>query len=459
MELIYNGESKYTIPSNITEIKEENFYFSELKEITVPGNVKKIGARAFSFSVKLKKVIIEPGVEEIGESAFENCDELETVVLPESVTSIGANAFFSCEKLKKINLPKSLEILNEGTFFGCEGLEKIDLPDTLKELGSNLFFDCESLKEITIPASVTKIPEGVFVNCKSLASAVIPDSVRQLEISAFASCENLPELNIPKNAEFYASAKNYTDTVDRSKKLTCINIHPQNPYYTSIDGVVYSKDKSTLLGWPMAKAGEFTVPEEVVSIGEMAFTGAINLTKINIGKNVKNIGDKAFYNVKSLEEINVDKNNRSYVSEDGVLYNKDMSVLIAYPNMKKDEIFTVPETVQYLVNNFEGSENLKKICLSKNTEQILGIFENCKNLTDFEVARDNSVFAGEDGVLFSKDKTVIIQYPQSKEDECYTIPDTVTNIKEKAFFGAKLLKDFKISKHALTRAMKIKSLK
>lgn len=457
MEIIYNGESRFTIPTNATEIKEENFYFSELKELTVPGNIRKIGARAFAFSVKMKKAVIEEGVEEIGESAFENCDSLETVVLPESIKTIHPNAFFSCEKLKKINIPKSLTCLPDGMFFGCEGLEKIEIPENVKELGENLFYDCESLKSVNMPY-VAKIPVGLFVNCRSLEKAVIPESVTDLEISAFAGCSRLKKINIPKNAKLTTSVKAGAKKVEICSNLTDINVHPENPYYSSCDGVVYSKDGSVLLGMPMSREGEFTVPEKVKEIGPCAFFNAYKLTKIIIGKNVRKIGVRAFAENDSLKEIEVSPKNSSFASRDGVLFTKDMTQILAYPNQKADEIYVIPDEVKILENQFEGSENLKKLVLGKHVETIFGYFEKCRSLEEFEVCPENQKFASDEGVLLNKEKNKIIQYPQGRKDECFALKSNIIGISEKAFFGTKYLKDVKLAKSSFTRFLKLGNL-
>ena len=458
MNLIYKGETKFAIPTNINEINDEAFYFSELKEIIIPGNVKKIGARAFSFSVHLKKAIIENGVEEIGESAFENCDSLEEVVIPESVRVIKANAFFSCEKLKKINLPKGLEKLCDGLFFGCEGLEKIIIPSAVKEIEENVFFDCESLKTVSLPCGITKIPAGLFVNCKKLENAAIPETVKEIDLSAFASCQSITEINVPKNAKFVVSVQRYSDAVDKCINLKAINIDPENPYYSSIDGIVYSKDGSTLLGCPMAVKGEFTVPEKVTAIGPYAFFQT-NIEKINIGKKVKEIGKKAFGNCPCLKEISVEKENKNYSSAEGVLFDKEQKILLAYPNMKEGEIYSLPDTVTVLEEKFTGSPNLKKIILGTGLETIKGNFDMCRNLKEIEVREENMFFSAKEGVLFSKDMTELVQYPQAKEDESYLLPPTVSKMTAAAFMGTNSLKEFRVSKQALTKALTFRAAK
>jgi hypothetical protein len=155
-----------------------------------------------------------------------------------------------------------------------------------------------------------------------------------------------------------------------------------------------------------------TIPADVTSIGEQAFTACNNLTSVTIPEKVTNIGEMAFANCRSLTAINVSENNMAYASESGVLFDKAKSVLFQYPSGKQDATYTIPQSV---------------------TDIRFGAFLVCHSLTAIHVSEDNISYASENGVLFNKAKTVLIQYPTRKPDADYAIPNGVTDIGYGAF--------------------------
>jgi predicted lipoprotein with Yx(FWY)xxD motif len=152
--------------------------------------------------------------------------------------------------------------------------------------------------------------------------------------------------------------------------------------------------------------------EGVASIPVSAFYNCTNLTNVTIGNSVTDIRYGAFPGCTSLTAFNVDAGNSVYSSQDGVLYNKDKTTLIQYPAGKTDASFTIPNSV----TSIDGSA-----------------FSLCASLTAFNVDAGNSVYSSQDGVLYNKDKTTLIQYPAGKTDVSFTIPNSVTDIGSGAF--------------------------
>ncbi|MBR2476335.1 MAG: leucine-rich repeat domain-containing protein, partial [Bacteroidaceae bacterium] len=139
-----------------------------------------------------------------------------------SVTSIGMSAFSNCSGLTSITIPNSVTSIGEEAFYGCTGLTSITIGDSVTSIEDDAFRNCSGLTSITIPNSVTSIGNSAFYNCSGLTSITIPNSVTSIGNSAFNSCS----------------------------KLTEINVDLENSNFSSIDGVLFNKDKTELIKFP-----------------------------------------------------------------------------------------------------------------------------------------------------------------------------------------------------------------
>ena len=208
---------------------------------------------------------------------------------------------------------------------------------------------------------------------------------------------------------------------------------------------------------------EAVIPNEIygikVSIIEKyAFSGCTKLTKITIANSVENISVLAFEDCDYLNSINVDADNAVFSSLNGVLFNKNKTVLMTYPCGKTDTTYKIPDGVKavflpafldcanleniYIPSGlesigryaFSGCKKLQSITLPNTVTSIgEGAFSFCYSLESFAVENDNPVYSAADGVLFNKDKTTLICYPSAKEDASYVVPRSVTSIDRWAF--------------------------
>jgi hypothetical protein len=221
--------------------------------------------------------------------------------------------------------------------------------------------------------------------------------------------------------------------------LTNITVDDRNYWYTSIDGILFDKDKKTIICYPQGKkAGTYSIPPSVTVIGDGAFSGCDNLTSINIPSSVRDIGD-AFSGCSNLTNITVDNRNPAYASIDGVLFDKDKTYIIRYPEGKAGA-YSIPSSVTGIgCNGFSGCDNLISINIPSSVTDIIrdisdySLFPYCSNLTSITVDSRNPSYASIDGVLFNKDKTRIIRYPEGKKAGTYSIPSSVTVIDDYAF--------------------------
>ena len=165
-----------------------------IKDLTIPDNVTKIGAYAFSGCSSLTSVTIPSSVTSIGGWTFSDCISLTSVTIPSSVTSIGGKAFSGCSSLTSVTIPSGVKTIETGTFRYCTSLTSVTIPSSVKTIGSDAFLNCSSLTSVTIPSGVTMIERNTFDCCSSLTSVTIGSSVRYIYSKAFASCPELTDV-------------------------------------------------------------------------------------------------------------------------------------------------------------------------------------------------------------------------------------------------------------------------
>lgn len=288
-----------TLPSGLTSISDYMFDNCEnLTALTIPDGVKTIGAYAFYGCKSLSEIILPDSVESIGDRAFLGCHALTSVSIPNGVTEISQYMFALCIGLTEINIPDSVTVINKYAFWGCKALESVNIPYGVTTIGSSAFAFCYDLKDVTIPNSVTSIKNEAFEYCDSLKEITIPDSVTELGNMAFWGCMSLTDIFIPKSV---TSIGYYQ--FEECTNLTNIDVDPENPEFSSEDGILYNKDLSTLLWFP-AKRTDITIPGSVTSIGEDAFCYT-SLSSIDIPTNITSIGESAFYNSDALTSVTI----------------------------------------------------------------------------------------------------------------------------------------------------------
>ena len=318
----------------------------------------------------------------------------------------------------------------------------------------------EDLESVVIPSEiriagyvypVTSIEYRAFYGCYDMTNIEIPSSVTHIDISAFDYCI----------------------------ELTSINVSRYNTNYSSEDGILYDKNKTTLVSIPEGKKGSIVllsgvtcigdnacsgclmtsieIPLSVTSIGKNAFWGCHGLTSIEIPSSVTSIGDNAFMWCRGLTNINVSKDNLSYSSEDGVLYDKNKTNLICVPSDKKG-IFEIPSSVTNIgVSAFYGCSGLTSIKIPKSVTSIgEDAFSECLGLTSIEIPF--GVTSIGDWTFYDCQGLTSIKIPMGVtsigcgafEGSSLTninIPSSVTNIGNYAFMFCSGLTSIKIPKN------------
>ena len=340
--------AQINLPNSLTDMKSRTFYgCTSLKEVTLPDGVTQLMGSNFTDCSALEKVTLPEGITYIGSGAFKNCSALtELTVWAITPPTLGSDAFTGVGSSLVVKVPaeglpayQTADIWKDFTLQGngqvpfvVENLKyrvtsqtentvevmgyqtaptgALTIPATVTNesteysvtsIGSSAFRSCSSLTAVTIPASVTNIGSWAFSLCSQLTAVTIPEGVATIGNYAFGYCYSLTAVNIP------ASAINIGNWLfDYCSALTAINVASGNTAYCSENGILFNKDKTTLICYPAGKPQlEYTIPSSVTVIGVNAFAYCDALTQLTIPSSVTSIGEWAFDGCTALAEMTV----------------------------------------------------------------------------------------------------------------------------------------------------------
>lgn len=355
---------------------------------------------------------------------FLNQSGMDVLIIPSAyegmaITSIESQAFIQFLS-NEIHIPASISSIGAQAFLWCKASLIVDEDNTNYTAVDGVLFNKDMTTLISCPISKSTLDDYYYV----------PDSVTAISDYAFFNNYGLTGIYLPKGIqEIGACAFSYC--------FVPIILDEGNQKYTFENGVLFNKDKTTLISFMIWGISSYTVPESVTSIADYAFSYCDTLKEIRLPKGIISIGECAFTGCNA--EIILDDETTEYSLIDGVLFNKDMTTLISCPKTKEGS-YIVPATVTKLADGaFLGCNNLKDIVLHATLTEIgASAFSNTGSLVSIIVDGGNNSFASDNGVLFDKNKTILIHYPEAKAETSYTIPDSVVTISESAFSGTKL---------------------
>lgn len=368
----------------------------------------------YSVFCLVEKLVIKSGVTTIGDNAFFAGVKLVDVQIPNSVTKIGAGAFSASPCFTEFTVPAGVKTIGPYAFGNCLGMQKfkvasgntafsvdskgvlynkdktvlvqaptlisgtITIPSSVKTITARAFEDCTALQKVQGMAGITAIGHSAFRSCQSLQSFQVPKGVKKLDTLTFSDCGSLKTVTIPAS-----TTEICRDAFEYCKSLEKITVASGNPkYFSDSRGVVFAENKQVLFVAPGAISGSYTIPSTVKAIGEAAFSFCSKLEKLTIPDSVEAIGKWAFNSCQSLKEL------------------------------------YIPASVTNWGN---------------------GALDNCYKLEKLTVDENNTVLSSDEwGVLFTKNKDILIQAPAGIKCKTYCVPNTVQFVQSYAFWCTSL---------------------
>ena len=316
-------------------------------------------------------------VTQIGYKAFYGNEKLTGVVMPDSITKIQDGkdedwiyygAFEKCTNLKSVTFSKNLTYIGKFAFSGDEVLENVTIPNKVKNIMDEAFNDCKGITKLTLPTATTYVGQCAFYGT-SLVTFTIPKT-----------CEDFHFL-----------------TLDGIPTLTDICVEDGHSSYTSLNGIMYSSDMSTLECYPQGKKNtQYKLPKSVkiLNMGVLAGNKYIKELVMNSVIDERGLGPAVIQDT-NISTIKVSADNPYMKSVDGVLFSKNGDTLLLYPPAKKDEMYFVPSGTKHIGNGlaytFEACQYLEELYVPASVETMTGTMWRSKKLKQVVFASEGNL--------------------------------------------------------------------
>ena len=342
-------------------------YKSKVLDVFIPSFVesigwctlKNIGNGSIEYPDSVRQFLISYGVKEIGDYAWEGCRGLYELNLPESIRSIGSYAVKFCPNLKEFIIPDSCETIKGIVVIGCTKLKRIHIGKSLKSIEWIFYTDC--VREITCDPDnqYFMTQDGILYDKSGETILSIPPSVSQ-DVVIREGCVHMNEalLNAWQYPKDTVSQDTHIDAffphfrtlsipstlvdikIDYAfhcmTELESISAHPDNPNFTSQDGLLYTKSMDTLVGYPTGKRrynpGIEVIPEGVKTIAPTVFADTYWLESISFPSTLESIGKWAFEFYGFVEDTD-------YIPRLNTIYSYAMTA----PTLGEDAFVSIPK--------------------------------------------------------------------------------------------------------------------
>ncbi len=424
---------------------------SKMGTFVAPDSIKRVESDAFNRS-KLSKVILPDGVTYIGNNAFSQCPNLVSIRIPDSVTSMGYDVFSNNALLRSVGLPAGITKIPSSTFNNCAMLESVTLGKNVKTIEWNAFYNCMNLRVIKISSALEEIKPYAFSQANNLSEIIYEGSAESWSnITIGEQNDALSTARLTTDAKFVLGVtldkKNVNLKIGDTLQLAAVT-SPEavtdTLVWNSEDILVASVENGLITA---EDAGNTTV---TVSSSDGSYIDYCNVsvsTEGSIGEGIKWSLSDGVLTVSGEGEIpDYDEAvSRTLAGAPWSDYRKIIKTIIigegitaignnAFRDNWNAESIVISQTVQSIGDRaFAVCESVKEINIPKNVKSIgEEAFEGMWELKGFKVDAGNEHFSAQDGVLFNKEKTVLLAYPMEKQTEMYKIPAGVKEIADSA---------------------------
>lgn len=473
-------------------------------------------------SITIPAVYQGKQVTDILSGAFRDCTTLVNVNIPDSIRTVGAlslddsaGAFSGCTNLMNVNVYQ-VEGTHEVYYSSVDGVLLLDspqtntvriayfpaarsgiyyVPDVVEEIPTRTFANSD-ITAVVIPESVLYIRQTAFYNCDDLeivsfTSGSADAQTLLIEGYAFQSCDALEEITLPARL---GEVESFNDVFYACNALENVYFEEGNALYSSVDGLICDALGTTAIFCPYGKSGVYTIPGEILAIGEGAFESRDQITDIVIGAYVATIGAHAFEDCANLESVTFRGSAAANATEIGsyafyncaqlttVTFEENCAVSAfgdyAFAYCEKLAEILIPTTTETIgAYAFQSCVLLQSITIEGGEKELtIGdyafsecgsltevnlmsavadfnfyrVFNGCNYIENVNVDESNSNFADIDGILYSKDLTAIVYYPRVRTAQTYELPESVMVIREGAFADNPNLESFVIGENVTT---------
>ena len=396
----------------------------------------------------------------IGWGCFERNTEIIAVTIPDTVTIIGNLAFYRCTSLKEIHLPDSVTQINSSAFGECTSLEEITISDKTTHIdslafqGTAYYNNTDNWKNgvLYIGNHIIKADPAVLSGVYTIEPNII-----SIADEAFLDCTLLTGLIFSNDVIFdynspYISGSKGTFTGCTSlKKVVFLNYgSAYSSYYFPCYSLFECESLQEIQGYsgsvievlaynhniPFTSRGILPTKfsYEVLDDGTAAITGYEGgVEELVIPQEIDG------YKITEIKENSIGTINMTQPSG-------EIDVTRGYVlHLSK---IIMPEGLLHVDEYAFGNLwNMREIYFSSTVEEIgFQAFFNCNSIERIDVADNNSTFASQDGVLYNKEKSTLIQYPVAKQEKTYQMPESVKDIRNFAFSGLTFLEELTLPK-------------
>ena len=450
----YSDISEITLPDGLVSIGDSAFAGCQsLTEITLPSGVLEIGENAFSQS-GLTEIILNDELEKLSDGAFAYCSDLvniefndklvyigawafagtaaTSVEIPGNVKYIGDYAFDQCT-IESLTLGEGIETIGDSAFYMSLQDTELVLPNSLVELG-NYAFAYSLIQSLTIGSNLKTIPAYCFSSCWLLTEVTIPSTVKKVCNRAFAYCD-LRDVT-------YSSATTFDGFVFEGNRSL-----PLELYYKGVSEINIWNSAATLVYYsPTALTYNVEIPDGITDVVYGTYRWDYDILNISLPSTLISLGADNFENTLWYEnqpdgEVYLDnvfigiKRTSDTPFVCGKLKIAEGTRVIANCAFQDDDTLDtviLPDSLISIGSYAFLNSSISSIYISENVQYIgTAAFAGCDNLKYIDVDEDNPYYTSVNGVLYSKDKSVLICCPYYSG--CFVIDSSVKKVCSFAF--------------------------